>query len=300
MLRGLFPAGFSAEHLGPNDYYYWDDFWGVAGLRAAAWMLGELGEMRLSDLFYNEARDFMKCIDESITAVAELTASEIMPASPNRRADSGAVGSLAVGYPLSLWESNNSRLLATASYLFNNCIINNAFYHDISHSGINPYLTIHIAEVFLRAGDKRFWSLVNGIANLATQTGQWPEAIHPQLKTGCMGDGQHVWAAAEWIVILRNSFVREEFDTRTLVLCSGIHNDMLKSGSKISCGPVSTPFGRIELEINSRNNIVRVNWKGTWHNGLEPVIKIAFPEKEVVDVVPGITEHTFSINENTV
>ncbi len=25
--------GFSAEHLGPNDYYYWDDFWGIAGLR---------------------------------------------------------------------------------------------------------------------------------------------------------------------------------------------------------------------------------------------------------------------------
>ncbi|HTD65668.1 MAG TPA: hypothetical protein VK846_03945, partial [Candidatus Limnocylindria bacterium] len=36
---GLLPAGFSAEHLGPNDYYYWDDFWGVAGLRAAARLL---------------------------------------------------------------------------------------------------------------------------------------------------------------------------------------------------------------------------------------------------------------------
>ena len=33
---GLLPAGFSAEHLGPNDYYYWDDFWGLAGLIAAA------------------------------------------------------------------------------------------------------------------------------------------------------------------------------------------------------------------------------------------------------------------------
>ena len=24
---GLLPAGFSAEHLGPNDHYYWDNFW---------------------------------------------------------------------------------------------------------------------------------------------------------------------------------------------------------------------------------------------------------------------------------
>jgi hypothetical protein len=34
--RGLLPAGFSAEHLGPNDYYYWDDYWAQAGLEAVA------------------------------------------------------------------------------------------------------------------------------------------------------------------------------------------------------------------------------------------------------------------------
>src|SRR3989338_5900722 len=34
---GLLPPGFSAEHLGPNDYYYWDNFWSVAGINAAAY-----------------------------------------------------------------------------------------------------------------------------------------------------------------------------------------------------------------------------------------------------------------------
>ena len=33
-IAGLLPAGFSAEHLGPNDYYYWDNWWALAGLRA--------------------------------------------------------------------------------------------------------------------------------------------------------------------------------------------------------------------------------------------------------------------------
>ena len=32
---GLLPAGMSAEHLGPNNFYYWDDWWGLAGLRTA-------------------------------------------------------------------------------------------------------------------------------------------------------------------------------------------------------------------------------------------------------------------------
>lgn len=32
---GLLPAGFSAEHFGPNDHYYWDNFWAIAGAEAA-------------------------------------------------------------------------------------------------------------------------------------------------------------------------------------------------------------------------------------------------------------------------
>ena len=36
---GLLPPGFSAEHLGPNNYYYWDDFRGIAGLHAASRLL---------------------------------------------------------------------------------------------------------------------------------------------------------------------------------------------------------------------------------------------------------------------
>ena len=42
--EGLLPAGFSAEHLGPNDHYYWDNFWSVAGLHAAADLAAALGE----------------------------------------------------------------------------------------------------------------------------------------------------------------------------------------------------------------------------------------------------------------
>ena len=58
------------------------------------------------------------------------------------------------------------------------------------------------------------------VARLASPTGQWPEAIHPQSGGGCMGDGQHGWAAAEWVMMMRNCFVREEGDR--LIIGSGI------------------------------------------------------------------------------
>jgi hypothetical protein len=50
--------------------------------------------------------------------------------------------------------------------------------------------------------------LMRRVADLASPTGQWPEAIHPRTLGGCMGDGQHGWAAGEWIMMIRNCFVR--------------------------------------------------------------------------------------------
>ena len=106
------------------------------------------------------------------------------------------------------------------NFILDNCFVDGGFFQDMIHSGINPYLTLHVAQVLLRANDKRFIPLLNKVAELASPTGQWPEAVHPRTLGGCMGDGQHAWAAAEWIIMLRNIFVREENDV--LILCAGI------------------------------------------------------------------------------
>ncbi len=44
--NGLLPPGMSAEHLGPSDYFYWDDFWGLAGLRDMAQVAEWLGQTK--------------------------------------------------------------------------------------------------------------------------------------------------------------------------------------------------------------------------------------------------------------
>jgi hypothetical protein len=136
--------------------------------------------------------------------------------------DSGSIGSIVVSYPLCVWEPREPRLLSTLEFLLEKCSFEGGFYQDMIHSGINVYLTLHIAQALLRAGDARYFELMQTVANLASPTGQWPEAIHPRTKGGCMGDGQHVWAAAEWLLMLRNCFVREEPAADGLILASGI------------------------------------------------------------------------------
>src|SRR5690606_15606666 len=164
---GLLPAGFSAEHLGPNDYYYWDDFWGIAGLQAAADLLADV-DARHSRDFAQTADEFAAAVDRSLAGRAQRLGRPGMPASPYRRLDAGAIGSLACGYPAQLFRPDDPRLLDCVEFLLERCFVRGAFYQDMIHSGLNAYLTLHVAQVLLRAGDPRHLELMDAVAALAS------------------------------------------------------------------------------------------------------------------------------------
>jgi hypothetical protein len=265
---GLMPAGFSAEHLGPNDNYYWDDFWSAAGLRSAARIFDEVDEHQTAHEYLDEADSLMRSVDRSIVQTALRRDRLGVPASPHRRMDSGAVGSLAAGYPLQLWDADDRRLLDTANFLWTHCLVDGGFFQDMIHSGINAYLTLHLAQVLLRSGDVRHAELTQAVADLASPTGQWPEAIHPRTGGGCMGDGHHVWASAEWVMMIRNCFVREE--GQRLVLCSGIPDHWLETSQTIRFGPTSTPYGPITVYVTPHEE-TQVSWTAEWRGAAPPI-----------------------------
>jgi hypothetical protein len=267
--QGLMPAGFSAEHLGPNDYYYWDNFWSAQGLESASYLMDIFEESAESKHYMEVSEALKEAIKDSLISVRDRLGKKIMPASPYRRMDSGAIGSLVCGYPLRLSPPDDQTLLATADYLADNCLVDNGFFHDMSHSGINPYLTLHIAQVFLRAGDLRFCALMEAIAGLASSTYQWPEAIHPRTKGGCMGDGQHVWAASEWMMMMRNCFVREE--GQGLILCSGVDPEWVDEKTPLHFGPAPTPFGEITLSIQRQGEGLSLEFDGLWRKSPPPI-----------------------------
>ncbi len=282
---GLLPVGFSAEHLGPNDYYYWDDFWGVAGLRSAAALASTFGEQRTAESCQREADAFMRCIERSLALCAERLGRAAMPAAPYRRLDAGAIGSVTVGYPLQLWAPDDRRLLETVNFLMTRCFVDGGFFQEMSHSGINPYLTLHVAQVLLRSGDWRgALDMMQAVANMASSTGQWPEAVHPKTRGGCMGDGQHVWAAAEWTLMLRNCFVREEGNR--LILCSGIPPAWLAQHEPILFGSTLTLFGEISIQLLVEPGGIRIGWDAAWR-GAAPTIEVRLPGKAAVIVPQG-------------
>lgn len=271
---GLLPAGFSAEHLGPTDFYYWDDFWALAGLRAASTVLSS-ADSRMAEAAQNEGDDLEETIQSSLDRIAEHLEFKGIPASPYRRMDAGAVGSLIVSYPLQLCGPKDERVLKTVEFLIERYLLDGAYYHELSHSGINIYLTLQLAQTLLRAGDRRYFQMVERVAALASPTGQWPEAIHPGTAGGCMGDGQHVWAAAEWVMMIRNMFVREEEAKSTLILCSGIPEVWFERGQDMSFGPTNTIWGPVSVRIEVGETI-RVSWTASWRLSI-PKIEVRLP-----------------------
>jgi hypothetical protein len=271
---GLLPPGFSAEHLGPNDYFYWDDFWSVAGLRALAHLCGNCGASQQGQRFADEADDLQACIDRSLARAEERLGRAAMPAAPHRRLDAAVVGSLVASYPLRLYAPDDARLQDSMDFLKTSCLLKGAFFQEMIHSGINAYLTLHMAQSALRGGDADYFALVSSIADMASGTGQWPEAIHPRTGGGCMGDGQHGWAAAEWLLMMRNMFIREEADT--VVLASGIPAQWLEPGAVLACGPSPVSGGAVSLKILPGADSVELCWMCTWHSAPRPLL-IALP-----------------------
>jgi hypothetical protein len=271
---GLFPAGFSAEHLGPNDFYYWDDYWGVAGLRCAAEMLEPTAEEE-ARVFREAAADFQESIVTSFQHIPTRRFKGAVSASPHRRMDAGAVGSLVADYPLQLFAPGDERVMKTIEYLLAHSSFDGGFFQNMIHSGINAYLTLHLAQVLLRAGDHRALDLVDTVARLASPTGQWPEAIHPRTGGGCMGDGHHVWASAEWALMIRNLFVREEGEK--LIVGTGLMSRWLEQREPLTFGPTATPFGPVTVRINPESShdfllTLESEWRGK-----APAIEVRVP-----------------------
>ncbi|HEY8961550.1 MAG TPA: hypothetical protein VIM57_05030, partial [Luteolibacter sp.] len=268
---GLLPAGFSAEHLGPNDFYYWDDFWAAGGLLAAA----KIWKSRDAETSATEAEQlgnaFLGSIAESLSRIPAKRGKAI-PAAPSRRMDAGAIGSMVADYPLRLYPPGDERIGATLRYLRGHCFQRGGFFQEMIHSGINAYLTLDLAQTLLRNDDPAFADLVRSVANLASPTGQWPEAIHPLTLGGCMGDGQHGWAAAEWIMMIRNCFVREEEETGELILGSGILPEWWENGVEMCFGPTPTAWGDVAVELDSSGLIMNASWRGS-----PPRVRIGVP-----------------------
>jgi hypothetical protein len=273
---GLLPAGFSAEHFGPNDYYYWDDYWCFAGVRAAEYAAAELGKPDAQKDFHQEADRFLGHIEASLAGVERKLGKPLIPASPYRRMNSGAIGALCAIYPLNIYPPDDERMINTMDEIRRISFFENGFFQNIHHSGVNAYLTFQFAQCLLRRRDPEAWTLLRYILDLASPTFTWPEAAHTRTRGGVMGDGHHGWAVADFLHLVRNTLLLE--DDENLVVFPLVPDEWVADGKKISIREAPSYFGKVNAAMAVDKGRARIEFDNHWRRTPEKLI-VCFPRK---------------------
>lgn len=255
---GLLPAGVSAEHLGPYDLYYWDNFWSVRGLRDAAYLAEAVGDRERAGRWKLGAEEYTGAINASVAYRTRDDPAPYLPAGPNRGIDAGMVGSLVACYPLELLDATDPLVTNTVALIRQRFTIGPAFFQAIAHTGFGTYLTLQLAYVELLRGDAVAWSRLRWLLDSATPTYTWPEAIHPRTGGGCMGDGHHGWAAADFLGFLRALLVRDAPDGSVAAL-SLLPPEWRGAPLEVRDAPVAGG-GRLSYELGWRGDRPTLRW----------------------------------------
>ncbi len=289
--RGLLPAGFSAEHFGPNDHYYWDNFWSIAGLSDALWMAETQGAHE--SVWIREVLGaYRDDLSNSIRLALTKSNGTGLPSSPYRRVDSASIGNLVALAPLDLYPATTPWLQQTVDTLYNECMHDGMFFQKIIHTGLNAYLSIQLARAMLAMDDMRWIKVFTSVLEHATPTWTWPEAIHPGSLGGCMGDGDHGWAAAEVVSFLASLMVR--IQDNALQLGRGIPRNWYHGDNRFGVKSCTTRGGNVSWEIVCQGNQARLDWDIT-RNRLQRKIPVYFQLPRPQGLVqPYLTDHADS------
>lgn len=269
---GILLSGWSAEHIGDRDQpHYWDDLWGLAGLYEAARIAERIGANEVAELW--GAFDSLKAATAaSIRWVLGQQRNEgqwetYVPSGPggDRGLYSTIIGAAAYFHPTrlhygaKLGDDIDRAFRFTLETIWSH-FVEGGFRHDRSWQAYGPYLTLQLAHAFLLVGDvDRMdallgWAIGNaGYSRVSRYTGateQW------QVTTGTwneqhaypvandfsempfhdwyMGDIPHGWAAAEFMLLVRDMLFFEagEDDIRELYIAPGIPPRWLRGGGR--------------------------------------------------------------------
>jgi hypothetical protein len=301
---GLLHSGWSAEHLGWRDQpHYWDDLWGLAGLYEAARLAERLGAAEVGELW--GAFDGLKAATaDSIRWVlgqqrAEGQWETYVPSGPgaDRGLYSTIIGAVAYFHPTRLYygaklgDDVDRAFRLTLDTIWSH-FVQGGFRHDSSWQAYGPYLTLQLAHAFLLIGDVDRMDQLLGwaIGNAAyahvsrypgadqqwqVTTGTWNEQhAYPvsndftamPFRDWYMGDMPHGWAAAEFMLLLREMLFFEagEDDARELYVAPGIVPRWLRGDGEgsVTVTDAATTYGHAfgyTLTHDEQNRRIRID-----------------------------------------
>lgn len=257
---GILPESNSHEGYFPGMHSYWDDFWGIRGLKDAADLAAMLGK-REDEVRYRAAADtFRADVHASMLKVIRRANIRYLPgcaekADPDATSTSIAFTACDEGHALlsnpdlrgPLEEGYNSYWSGIAGRFTGG-----------SWSSFTPYEARNI-EALVRMGRRdRALELLTFLVGNPMRPKGWlllGEVTHPDIRTGSyIGDMPHTWVSADLINSIRSFFVHEDEDA--LVLAEGVPAGWLREGgagsAPITVRGFRTLFGPVGYTLAKR------------------------------------------------
>jgi hypothetical protein len=262
---GLLPESASHEgYLAHPVHSYWDDFWGVRGLEAAADLAETAGHSEDASRWRSEAADFQANLLASLQKVITARKLNYVPGSvewadfdPTATANAIAMLDFAGVLP-------SGPLNATLESYLNG--------HRAKHGGGMPWnnysaYEIRIIGAFVRLGNRK---VANELLEFflsdrrPAEWNQWPEITwHDQRSPGHLGDVPHTWIAAEYIFSLASMVADEREASDSLVLAAGMPWKWIAEGGGFSVRNLPVRHGALDFEIKVSNKLIEVRVGGS-------------------------------------
>jgi hypothetical protein len=236
---GLFPQG-EGEAIVSNQYCFYHDFWGVLGIRKAAEAAEALGETGDAAWMRQEERDFAACVTEAArkSACVDADGRAYLPAAAGL--PGGRIwGDIAAVFPCDALKPDDPLIVSSFERMWSRRLQDE--YQFVDGRKIWNYITADwIQALWIQGHRDHALTLFWGYLNHAYTTKAWIEEMFPDSRVGT-GDQPHGWAAADFVLLLRNMLVREQGDT--LQLLYGIPGEWLAGGHPIEVRRAPTSLG---------------------------------------------------------
>ncbi len=250
---GLLPESASHEgYLAHPVHSYWDDFWGIRGLEAAAELAAALGHHEESARWRNEAQKFLVDTRISIERVIEKRNLSYIPGSLewadfDPTATSNAIAQLDFADDMPAGPLHQT----LETYL-------TGFRQRLR--GEIPWLKytayeIRIISAFVRLGQRDEAHELLGFFladRRPLEWNQWPEITWRDPRApGHLGDVPHTWIAAEYMLAVMSMVASDREAANRLVVASGLPWSWISMETGFSVSGLMTRHGRLDFQMSA-------------------------------------------------
>jgi len=274
-----------------QEEYLHQYFWAMSGLKCAAEMADSIQQKEDATTYYTLYENMTNALKMLLlfSMGPNNNTPNFIPISTKRLIDSGLVMTLNAVYPLGMVDSEDEKTSTTLD-LLDKYSIDSILFNTVGHAGYNVSQNCQLAQVYVLRKDARAWKILRWIRDHASETGTWPDYIHPYTKGGSAGEGHSLMAGSDFIQLLSSLIVKK--DGFSLHFFSFIPPEWLE-GNGLSGTQWPTAFGKCDFSLIKKDNEVR--FKFTPYFTYTPMeLRISIPLAYKNAIINGVVQKHFS------